>query len=62
MLIGGALMIDPASTSQGKLAVASLWSYAEADPTILGIGVVVLTVAAFAFVGSRVLAHVRRRR
>lgn len=43
-------------------AVASWWSYAEADSTVLGVVVAVLAVAGLAFVGSRVLARVRRRR
>jgi hypothetical protein len=42
--------------------VASWWSYAEGDSTVLGVVVAVLAVAGLAFVGSRVLARVRRRR
>jgi hypothetical protein len=40
----------------------ALWSYAEADPSILGLVVGVLSIAAIAFVASRVFARVRRRR
>ena len=49
-------MQDPSSV------VASWWSYAEADATVLGVVVAVLAVAGLAFVGSRVFARVRRRR
>ena len=49
-------MQDPSS------ALASWWSYAEGDSTVLGVVVAVLAVAALAFVGSRVLARARRRR
>jgi hypothetical protein len=48
-------MHEPASL------VASWWSIAEANPTLLGAAVVVIGVAALALVGSRVLARVRRR-
>jgi hypothetical protein len=54
MLIGGALM-NPAEA-------VGWWSYAEADSTVLGLVVAALGVAAVAFVATRVLAHVRRRR
>lgn len=38
------------------------WSYAEGDSALLGGVVAVLAIAAVAFVGTRVLSHVRRRR
>lgn len=49
-------MQDPSS------ALASWWSYAEGDATLLGVVVAVLAIAGVAFVGTRVLARVRRRR
>jgi hypothetical protein len=49
-------MHDPANV------VASWWSYAEGDSTVLGVVVAVLAIAGLAFVGSRVLARARRRR
>lgn len=40
---------------------AAWWSYAEGSPTVVGVVVAVLSVAAVAFVGTRVLARRRRR-
>ena len=41
-------------------AVASWWSYAEGDRTVLGVVIVVLAIAALVVVGSRVLRRRRR--
>ena len=49
-------MIDHASS------LATWWSYAEADSSVLGVVVAVLSVAAVAFVATRAFARVRRRR
>lgn len=38
------------------------WSYAEGDASLLGGVAAVLAIAAAAFVGTRILSHVRRRR
>jgi hypothetical protein len=43
-------------------AAGMWWSYAEGDSTLLGGVAAVLLIAAAAFVGTRVLSHVRRRR
>lgn len=43
-------------------ATAVWWSYAEANPTVVGVVVVALAIAAIAFVGTRVVARARRRR
>jgi hypothetical protein len=42
--------------------VASWWSYAEGDRTVLGLVVVVLAIAAIVVVGSRLWSRTRRRR
>jgi hypothetical protein len=41
-------------------AVATWWSYYEADPTILGVAVAMLGVAAVSLVVSRVVSRRRR--
>jgi ABC-type uncharacterized transport system permease subunit len=38
-----------------------MWSYAEADSTVLGLVVTVLAVAAIAFLATRVFGRNRRR-
>jgi hypothetical protein len=38
------------------------WSYAEADPTLLGVVVAALAVAAVGFTAARVLTRARARR
>jgi hypothetical protein len=47
---------------QPENAVASWWSYAEGDRTVLGVVIVVLAIAALVVVGSRFLTKMRRRR
>lgn len=43
-------------------ATGAWWSYAEGDPTVVGVVVAVLSAAAIAFVGNRAFARARRRR
>ena len=43
-------------------AVGSWWSYAEANPTVLGIVVGLVATAAVAFVGRRAVEQLRARR
>ncbi len=42
-------------------ALATWWSYAEADSTILGIVVAVIGIAAVGFVATRMITGRRRR-
>lgn len=54
MLVSEDLRMHPADT------VATWWSFAEADETLMGVVVVVLSIAAIAYVATRVIGRRRR--